>query len=65
MVTEAVRRITTPAISAFIRMRRVIRAAEIVAGIITIAAALKRELAGRTINSESRQALNRLLRKHR
>ncbi len=53
MIIEAVRRIIAPAAAVFIRMLAAVRAARAAAGILMIAAALKKELAGRTINSES------------
>lgn len=64
MIIEAVRRIIAPAITVLTRIMAILRAVTIVTGILTIAGALRDQLAGRTIDSESRQALRRLFRKH-
>ena len=65
MTAEAVRRIIAPAIIVFRRICRAVRAYRAAAGALTIITVLKKEMDGRTINSESRQALKRLLPKHR
>ncbi len=68
MITEAVRRIIVPVATVSARMVAAFRAVQTVAGIFTIAIVLKRELAGRTINSGNlwvRKPLHRRLRQKR
>jgi hypothetical protein len=65
MIIEAVRRITEPVVTVFIKMRRIIRMVQIVAGALVILTALKEAMAGRTINTENLLLPDRSWRKRR
>ena len=65
MIIEAVRRITEPVVTTFIKMRAIIKGVQIAAGALVILTALKEEMAGRTINSENLVLPGRSQRKRR